>query len=186
MSTQLELDQHFTHKHVADFMATLVPLTARRVLEPSAGDGGIADSLVEAGFTPDVVEIDPFYAKRLEEKDYKLVGNNFLNFETDEPYDMVVMNPPYSGGADTEHVAHALKVGREVLALVRINIFASKSRYEKIWSNCNLIGFYPYAARPKFGGYTGTLRHDICVVHLQSHYHTEDCQEPVDFRVVGE
>ena len=94
------------------------------------------------------------------------------------------MNPPYSKGLDSLHVEHALKQAREVIALVRVNIFASKERYFKIWEHCNLIGFYPFAMRPRFSESKGTLRHDVCIVHLQSLYHSDDKQEPVDFKVL--
>lgn len=179
------LDQHFTPEHVADYMVSLVPTIAHTVLEPSAGDGAIADALVREGWMPDVVEMDPYYTKVLQDKGYNVVGSNFMMFKQANPYDVIVMNPPYSGGSDTVHVEHALKTAKEVIALTRINIFASKERFFKIWNHCNLVGFYPLAMRPKFSESKGTMRHDVCVIHLQSLYHTEDVQDPVDFNVQG-
>ena len=178
------LDQHFTLPYVSDFLVSLVPPASKRILEPSAGDGSIADALVRKGFMPDVVEIDPFFSNTLSEKGYNVVGSNFLTFNTDDPYDVIVMNSPFSGGQDSNHVGHALKVSKEVIALVKINIFASKDRFAKIWSHCNLLGFYPMSKRPKFGTFKGTLRHDICVIHLRSLYHCEEDQEPCDFHVL--
>jgi len=185
MTTPNLLDQHFTPEYVADFMVSLVPPLSKTILEPSAGGGAIADSLVRSGFLPDVVEMDPYYSKVLQDKGHSVVGSNFLMLKPENPYDVLVMNPPYSGGADTDHVEHALKCGKEVIALTRINIFASKERYLRIWNHCNLIGFYPFAMRPKFSDSKGTLRHDVSVIHLQSlHHEVEDVQEPVDFKVI--
>ena len=185
MTQSTLLDQHFTPQYVADFMVSLVPPLAKTVLEPSAGSGTIADSLVESGYMPDVVEMDPYYTKVLQEKGYNVVGSNFLMFKQAKPYDVLVMNPPYTGGADTDHVEHALKCGKEVIALTRINIFASKERFLRIWEHCNLIGFYPFAMRPRFSESKGTMRHDVSVIHLQSlHHNDEEVQEPVDFKVI--
>jgi len=166
-------------------MTDLVPSTVHTILEPSAGDGSLADALVETGFMPDCIELDPYFAKVLRDKGHTVVGSNFLTHAKDKVYDLAVMNPPYSKGQDTLHVARALEHAREVIALVRVNIFASKERYLKIWSHCNLIGFYPFATRPRFSESKGTLRHDVCVVHLQSTHHCEDVPLPVDFKVLG-
>ena len=178
------LDQHFTPKYVCDFMVSLAP-EVQCVLEPSAGSGNLANSLVSFGFTPDVIEMDPYYAKMLEDQGHSVVGSNFLMFKSELPYDLIVMNPPYTGGSDSIHVEHALKLADEVIALTRINIFASKERYSKIWKHCNLLGFYPLVSRPKFSESKGTMRHDVCVIHLQSLYHTNDEQEPPDFKVIS-
>lgn len=180
----MTLDQHFSPSYVSEFLASLVPPDTKTVLEPSAGAGSIADALVKVGYMPDVIEMDPFYANQLKDKGYKVVGSNFLMFNPEEPYDVAVMNPPYTGGADTVHVEHALKCAKEVIALTRINIFASLERYKKIWSHCNLIGVFPFARRPKFSESSGTLRHDITAIHIQSLYHCDDQQEPVDFKVM--
>lgn len=83
-----------------------------KVLEPSAGHGGIAD--IARAMCSDclihVVEIEPSNREILKEKGYKLVGKDFLKYRKKKPlYDRIVMNPPFSRQQDIDHVLHAWK-----------------------------------------------------------------------------
>lgn len=89
------------------------------VLEPSAGKGDIAVALRAAGVVPDVIEPQPALRQVLELKGFRLVGRDFLEFT--EPYDRIVMNPPFEDGADMAHVRHAydlLKPGGRLVAIM--------------------------------------------------------------------
>ena len=69
----MTLDQHFTPDYVAEYMVGLVSPNLKRALEPSAGTGILANTLVESrGITPDVIEIDPRLCLELE-KNYNVV-----------------------------------------------------------------------------------------------------------------
>lgn len=84
-----------------------------RVLEPSAGTGNIAAAVVELGAVVHCVELDHGLGRVLSER---VPGANsihirdFFDMEPgEELFDRVVMNPPFSGGKDIAHVAHALR-----------------------------------------------------------------------------
>lgn len=118
--------EHFpTPKHVIEGMLDYVDIKAgERVLEPSAGEGNIAESIREreSGASLDVVEYEPLLAKILMLKGFTVVGSDFLAYNKDgsRQYDVIVMNPPFDRGVDIEHVYHAyqmLKPGGRLAAV---------------------------------------------------------------------
>ena len=99
------------------------------VLEPSAGKGDLAraaankmyyarnrfpvydehselEALEQADI--DCVEIDSFLRNQLENVGFRVVHDDFLTFETQKRYDLILMNPPFDRGA--EHLLHALEL----------------------------------------------------------------------------
>lgn len=78
-----------------------------RVLEPSAGNGMLADAARNAGAEVDVVEQAGQLRAILAEKGFALVGDDFLEYRPSVPYDRIVMNPPFSNDQDIQHVEHA-------------------------------------------------------------------------------
>lgn len=96
-----------------------------RVLEPSAGNGALADPAREAGALVQCVEIDTGRAAVLRSKGYQVREADFLALQPhDLPgglFDGVIMNPPFDRGRDCDHVRHALqfvKPGGFVLAIM--------------------------------------------------------------------
>lgn len=94
------------------------------VLEPSAGSGAIASALVEAGAVVDCIERDPGYAALLADVGVaRVTVADFLSIRPVPRYDRVVMNPPFTKGADIEHVEHAFRLlnpsGRLVAVMSR-------------------------------------------------------------------
>jgi len=90
-----------------------------RVLEPSAGNGNIAEAIRDAGAEPDVAEISPSLREVLEAKGFAVVGQDFM--DVDGEYDAIIMNPPFSDNQDIEHVRHAfdlLKPGGRLVAIM--------------------------------------------------------------------
>lgn len=102
---------------------------AQSVLEPSAGKGDLArvaankmynarrgfpvydehskqEALEQADI--DCVEIDSFLRSQLENTGFRVVHDDFLAFETQKRYDLILMNPPFDRGA--EHLLHALEL----------------------------------------------------------------------------
>ena len=99
------------------------------MLEPSAGKGDLAeavlrlrkssakysrnmdgiDEMVDA-FDLDCVEIDPNLRAILKSKGFRVVGDDFLRFQTCKRYSLIVMNPPFRDGA--KHVLKALEMQR--------------------------------------------------------------------------
>ena len=119
-----------TPMRVADMLLAPIDLTkCRYILEPSAGKGDLAiftvglryeqqhqriktdkiswypDSapdwhLAWSGVSMDCIEIDPALRGELERNGLRVVHDDFLTYESQLRYDLVVMNPPFDQGAD--------------------------------------------------------------------------------------
>ncbi|WP_185219066.1 methyltransferase [Paraburkholderia dinghuensis] len=107
--------------------ATAVPLAVRavkcvaprpgeRALEPSAGTGRILRALACA--QPDTrrvaVEINVRLCEALATVDPHagIICADFLQWQPSEPFDCIVMNPPFGRGVDIAHIRHALAMLR--------------------------------------------------------------------------
>ncbi|MFI9157549.1 hypothetical protein [Kitasatospora aureofaciens] len=79
------------------------------VLEPSAGDGAIAERLAARGAVVDCIELDADSAARIRAGEYArtVIAGDFLRRLRRPVYDAVVMNPPFAGRQDLRHVEHA-------------------------------------------------------------------------------
>jgi len=87
-----------------------------RVLEPSAGTGAILAELTQTtdkgGPVPVAIEINPSLVQMLRQR-FPLVSvqcADFLSWEPDEPFTVIVMNPPFAGASDIRHIQHARKM----------------------------------------------------------------------------
>jgi hypothetical protein len=90
------------------------------ILEPSAGKGNIIDKLKaiekptysygskKYDFDIDCIESDDNLRAILKDKNYRLVYNDFLTYETMKEYDLIIMNPPFSNGC--KHLLKALEL----------------------------------------------------------------------------
>ena len=90
------------------------------VLEPSAGQGAIAEELRASGAKVTTCENLPENVKVLKEKGFKVAGSDFLAFK-DGKFDRVVMNPPFEDQTDIDHVLHAygmLKPGGKLVSVM--------------------------------------------------------------------
>lgn len=101
------------------------------VLEPSAGNGLLADVIAENTNRDkskiDVIEYNYDLREILELKGYNVVGNDFLKFDKRQ-YDRIVMNPPFEKEQDIRHVYHAYKVLKPNGRLVAIMSAGVKHR----------------------------------------------------------
>lgn len=91
------------------------------VLEPSAGNGVLAEAARKAGGNVDVVELASDLRDILKEKGFNVVGSDFDEFKPEKLYDRVLMNPPFSNDLDIKHVQKAfehLKPGGKLVAIV--------------------------------------------------------------------
>jgi hypothetical protein len=87
------------------------------VLEPSAGVGGIADSLPKEDTT--CVEVSSIHCEVLKSKGYSVVCGDFMSHTG--RYDKIVMNPPFDRGqwlAHLEHAASLLNDGGRLVAIL--------------------------------------------------------------------
>lgn len=112
-------------KNPLDFFPTPWPIVSRMldlahlgpgqwVLEPSAGEGAIAEGIEArtASYDPPItlhcVELDPGRATLLQRRGYTVYAGSFLEFVTyQQKYDRVLMNPPFTAKADPlAYIAH--------------------------------------------------------------------------------
>ncbi len=116
-----------TPKALAARMADLAGVSeGDRVLEPSAGNGNLADAAKAAGGQVDVIEISSQLRDILTAKGYEVVAHDFDAFTPSEPYDAVIMNPPFSNRRDAEHIMRAfgmLKAGGRLAAIAGEGVF---------------------------------------------------------------
>jgi hypothetical protein len=75
------------------------------VVEPSAGQGGIADFLPVSQTL--CVEVSRLHCAVLTSKGFNTVCADFLAWNPGRKFDRCVMNPPFSNGRAVEHVRHA-------------------------------------------------------------------------------
>ena len=95
----------------------------KSILEPSAGKGDIVDAIKEKGeiygssynkyyripvLDIDCIEIDQNLQHILKGKNFRVVYNDFLTYNTMKEYDMIIMNPPFSNGC--KHLLKALEI----------------------------------------------------------------------------
>lgn len=102
-----------------------------QVLEPSAGDGSLLTGFPQHYNSSyiDVCEINGDRIEGLREKDYNVVGYDFLELNTDKQYSHIIMNPPFNQGA--KHVLKALELLKngELVAILNANTLDPSDKY---------------------------------------------------------
>ena len=124
-------------EHAQDMAARAGIEPGMRVLEPSAGNGMLADAARAAGASVDAVELASDLRDILQTKGYPLVGTDFMATEAKGDYDAVIMNPPFSNDMDIDHVRHAydhLKPGGRLVAIVSAMAGERSNRKNKAFS----------------------------------------------------
>ena len=142
----------YTPDELATDMAEIACLRGHEVLEPSAGDGAIADACMRSGAqSVHCVEIDPAECDKLKAKGYRRVQcADFLKIHCGPGFTRIVMNPPFTKGKDVKHVRHAvlhhLAIGGRLVAIM------SPTGAAKILNEC---------LAPETGVVTGWKEKDI-------------------------
>lgn len=89
------------------------------ILEPEAGKGDIVDALkkeedrrtryyTKVTFDIDCIEIDQNLQHILKGKNFRVVHDDFLSYDTMKEYDLIIMNPPFEYGC--KHLLKALEM----------------------------------------------------------------------------
>ncbi|WKN46455.1 DUF4942 domain-containing protein [Tunicatimonas pelagia] len=91
-------------------------LQGKTILDPSAGKGDLLDFITENTDRYDDVEcfcceVHPELQNILRQKDYQLIQEDFLSYQGDYFFDLIVMNPPFSNG--DEHLLKAWQILKE-------------------------------------------------------------------------
>lgn len=150
----------------ADFYATpvnaIIPLLENYIiadeldliLEPSAGNGAIIDTLRAAGYTNHIHAIEI----RKEEKE-NLMRNattvsieDFLDADPIITFDVIIGNPPFSLAQEfIDKSLSLLNPGGKLIFLLRTNFLESKKRFEW-WQDKLPTKLYVLSSRPSFTG----------------------------------
>jgi len=159
-----ESDYWPTPAWVTGALLEIDPPPTAWIIEPSAGDGGIAKVLHAAMKHVFAFEVRPEsvgalssgFCHRWAIRDWLGVEHWELQMEIGTPFS-IVANPPYSpASAMLAHVKHMLEVGAQYVAcLLPLNFFASQSR-AAFHAAHPVTGFYPLARRPRFVGGGGS------------------------------
>jgi hypothetical protein len=89
-----------------------------RILEPSAGLGHMAE-LARDLFpkaTIECCELDPYRRSVLVAKGFRVVAEDFLHYRPQQPYDVVLINPPFSLGSESDTYIQHIWRAMEMLA----------------------------------------------------------------------
>jgi predicted RNA methylase len=113
------------------------------ILEPSAGQGAIVDAIhrVSSEVTVYCCELMPENVVILDKKKFVvMLGNDFLDGGTEfKPvFNKILMNPPFSGHQDIEHVQKAyslLKDGGRLVAIMSGHAFSASHKVDKEFRN---------------------------------------------------
>lgn len=102
-----------TPRQLVDRMLQGIPVVPGMLaLEPHAGDAAIAEVLAQRVGGRQHVRCYELWARNvatLRAKGFDVHATDFLSVEPQPVFDIVALNPPFSGGRDVRHVAHALK-----------------------------------------------------------------------------
>ena len=124
------------------------------ILEPSAGNGNIIKTLRQKKVQGIITALE----LRDEERDTliqisdKVIIDNFLEWEADKDYDVIIGNPPYTYAR--EFIEKCFKIANKntvIIMLLRTAFLESKARYE-FWQQHPLSGLYTLSRRPSFTG----------------------------------
>lgn len=115
-----------TPKELAEIAVAMAEIEPQHLcLEPSAGQGGLADLMPKDRTL--CIEISELHSAVLKAKGYQVKCTDFLKFKRDD-CDRIVMNPPFSDGRAVEHVKHAAKLLSSGGVLVAIMPASNKGK----------------------------------------------------------
>jgi predicted RNA methylase len=138
VSDRQEFQFFLTPKALAHEIVKIADIRdGERTLEPSAGMGDIARFMP----SPDCIELDPRNRAVLEKAGFHIVGDDFMEFEPSEPYDVIVMNPPFCKRQDARHILKAISIARrKVVAIASAAVlWRNDGPYEELR---NVVGQY--------------------------------------------
>jgi len=112
------------------------PVSEMKILEPSAGKGDIIDYINSKyknyDFDISAIEIEPELQSILKNKKCRLVAYDFLKYNTNIFYDLIIMNPPFSEGV--KHLLKAIEVMKngEIICLLNSQTIENLHSFERV------------------------------------------------------
>ena len=120
-----------TPYEVAQKMVEGLTTVGKTILEPSAGKGDLLEAIRDKwNTTIYCIEKNSELREVLKGKDYGIIGEDFLKFESDIVFDIILMNPPFDNG--TKHFLKAWNIsegGTEIRCL--LNAESIRNPYTK-------------------------------------------------------
>lgn len=102
-----------TPEKIVDMLVEMADVNeSMTVLEPSAGQGAIADKIFSIGAHASMIELMPENVKVLNRKyNLGLFPTDFLSVNPEDhvEYERVIANPPFTKNQDVDHVLHMYK-----------------------------------------------------------------------------
>jgi SAM-dependent methyltransferase len=161
-----EHDEYITERNLIraaiDFLG---PTRGSRILDIGAGDGRWGQITAAKLEAKEVVGVD---IRKLD----KPLGftewhqnRDFLTFETDRPFDMIVSNPPYYCAEEIIRRAWGmLAPGGHMVMLLRMAFQTGVERYNNLWSQLHPHTVAVCSRRPSFYG-GGTNRTEFSIFY---------------------
>ena len=109
-------------------------------LEPSAGQGGLADLMPKEQTA--CIEVSKLHCEILKAKGHNVIEADFLRFNREDWYHRIVMNPPYSSGRWQAHTQHAATMLRRNGILVAVLPASAKNKFELDGFECSWSDVY--------------------------------------------
>lgn len=153
-----------TERKPYDFYATPVDVVKNflnnydlpkgNILEPSAGNGNVIKALRDKGIQNNItaIEIREEEENNLSRLSDKVIIDNFLDWNPDKEYGVIIGNPPYS--IAREFMEKCFEIANEntiIIMLLRTAFLESKSRFE-FWQEHPVTELYVLSKRPSFTG----------------------------------
>lgn len=109
-----------TPQVIVDEVMKYIPVGIKTILEPSAGTGRLINGLKDYNVT--AIDIAPLHCEILDAKEFTRVFNmDFMQYDTENKFDLILMNPPFSKGRSKSHIDKArehLNAGGTILAIL--------------------------------------------------------------------
>jgi len=168
-----------TPRKVVERMIELADIKDKdTIIEPSAGNGAIADILKEK--YPDInsrlglIEINHTLRKILMEKGYNLYGEDCMKFTHPTGFKKFIMNPPFETDKSILHIMHlfnfALAKGGRMVAIIPASLYYPLNPRKRIRQHFNefldkyCIKKYTDELPPETFKNSGTNAHSVLIV----------------------
>lgn len=109
-----------------DYARKAIQRNKNWILEPSAGDGTMAETIAQECDFPKsrviCIEIDPNRAQICRNKGFPTIKADFLTWDNPEnlKFDVVIMNPPFQTNNWMKHIQHATSLAQKGALLISI------------------------------------------------------------------
>ena len=152
---RISCDHYATPLNTVQNLLNNIVINEMNILEPSAGEGNIIRVLRENGYNGNITAMELRYKENQELTKYanSVIIGDFLSLKTNEKYDLIIGNPPFSKALEfVEKCFDLINDNGRIILLLRTAFLESKSRYD-FWQRHPLSALYVLSKRPSFTGH---------------------------------